>query len=85
MSPNLGPWGPAPEANHQDEIAQLEAERDRLQSMIAYHDRSRGSLSVFEFFLVGIGPGTWVAGETEVRQRLEECEARIAELRAASS
>ena len=66
----------------QDELAHLEAERDRLKSMIAYHDRTRSSFSVFEFLGVGVGP---VPGETEVLQLLAECEARIAELKSAAS
>ena len=67
----------------QDELAHLEAERDRLKSMIAYHDRSRSSFSLFEFlFGMSVGP---VPGETEVLQLLAECEARIAELKSADS
>jgi hypothetical protein len=37
----------------QDELAHLEAERDRLRSMIAYHNATRRRLSPFPF--VGIG------------------------------
>jgi hypothetical protein len=120
----------------QNELAQLEAERDRLLSMITYHNgpfyRPFGrmsselqtpawlfviaatiicalgiamvagffagqiSTSDFLFLVVGLPLLTYIAfrlragleepaGAPQVRQRLAECEARIAELRAAGS
>ena len=83
-----------------EELAQLEAERDQLLSMIAYHEspyyqrskgRRMGPITLFgmtfcitdfldALFLVPSGPP---AGETEVVQRLADCEARIVKLKAA--
>jgi hypothetical protein len=110
-------------------LAQLEAERDRLLSMIAYHNGPfyrvssalqtptwffviaaiticaigvamvaglfAGQISASDFLLlvVGLPLLTYIlsrltaglhepAGEPQIRQRLAECEARIAELRA---
>jgi hypothetical protein len=69
----------------QDDLAQLEAERDRLLSMIAYHDgpfyRAPGWFSVIETIVCGITTTGRPAGERETRQRLAECEARIMKLK----
>ena len=122
----------------QYELAKLESERDRLLSMIAYHDgpfyrpfrrmssapqkptwffvvaaiticavgiamvagvyAGQISTSEFLFLVVGLPLLTYImsrlttglglhepAGEPQIRQRLSECEARIAELRAVGS
>lgn len=116
----------------QNELAHLEAERDRLLSMIAYHNgpfyrmssmlqtpawfaviaaiiicaigiamvaglfAGQISSSDFLFLVVGLPLLTYIlsrlttgfrepAGEPQIRQRLADCEARIAELRAADS
>jgi hypothetical protein len=83
----------------QEELAQLEAERDRLLSMIAYHEspyyqkskpRGMGPVTLFglKFCVTDVIDALWLvpsgppAGETEVVQRLADCEARIVKLKA---
>jgi hypothetical protein len=76
-----------------DELAQLEAERDRLLSMIDYHNgpfyhriqpRSRGT-TLGEILALFLGVVTTVGGrpvgETEAHQRLADCEAQIMKLK----
>jgi hypothetical protein len=75
-----------------DELAQLEAERDRFLSMIDYHNGpfyrriqpgSRGTaLGIVALLLGVVTPvGGRPVGETEAHQRLADCEARIMRLK----
>ena len=85
----------------EEELAQLETERDRLLSKIAYHhgpfyperkhEVKRWSVFGFEFSLADIiaalsmSPSGRPAGEPQAVQRLAECEARIVKLKAIGS
>jgi hypothetical protein len=70
----------------QDELDQLEAERDQLLSMIAHHDGPFYRAPSW-FFLITHFAGTReaTAGEPEARQRLADCEARIMKLKGGRS
>jgi hypothetical protein len=68
----------------QDELDQLEAERDQLLSMIAHHD-GRFYRAPSWFFLVTHFTREAAAGEPEARQRLADCEARIMKLKGGRS
>jgi hypothetical protein len=67
-----------PNVTSLDDLAQLEAERDRLLSMVAYHNDGFYTQGWWSLIF---GTSGATAGEPEARQRLAECEARIIELK----